>query len=720
MKGIKIAIIVLIIFLLVGGGVFAYLFLKTDIFLTNEQAFLKYLALEDKVLKNYSKYNELQQVNEEAYISDSIIELNMEMEEEELTAGANISTVKDGDNIFSRIAVDYQDEEFLKFNYLKEDDKHGIKFPGIKQYVVLENNNLKEFAKILGLEEDFLEYVPNKITEIIPRKLIELTDGEKEQIKNLVINSIRNNISEERYSKEKSANIIFNGENIQATGYSLELTEKDISSISKNILEEVKGNEALLQLIQNKIDYIMYAEEIDIFTGYFRLMILTLVQFDNALSNVGNELSGNSSDNEESLKIDITRENILEVLDESINDLQEEIEEYTEDELIKTKISIYQNAGRIVKIKLDQSQEQEKNSFYSDDESEVSIISNIIEIDNIENEENNSNILVTIKSYIDEELQQGQVTQLIIENQEGTSIFKEQIQDIEEKILTTSEMKVSRAGQTIKAEGNVVSDQDDASVNIKYTNTIQIGNNNIEETLEDNEVVLNDLSLEQIEKIFDKIKETLEKEIQKKFPEFTFAEGNSSSGILEKLEEAEKSNKNGMLLDAVNLAVAQLTMEERGNYIYNSSDIEENGKLMTAIKECYSGDIVITEKDGNLEVKDSESNAVVLIELTNNKITKVSFPNETNTQKNNISSSMNELEVSSFNTKFTQYEGENKRGTVIRALTDVVETSNKKNDANKQVILEGTENIETSKSYSIETFDTDSNGFIDKIVVKEN
>jgi len=200
MKGIKLTIIVLIVLLFIGGGTFTYLYLKSDFFLTNQQAFLKYLAQEENVFNNFSKYYEIQQVNEESYSSNAEIEMNVEIEED-ISVGANINTVKDGSNIFSEISTSYQEEEFLSFNYLKEADKHGIQFPGIKQYVVLENDNLKEFAKNLGLEdENALKLIPNKILGLKPDKLVELSDEEKEQIKNLVMNAINGNITKEKYA----------------------------------------------------------------------------------------------------------------------------------------------------------------------------------------------------------------------------------------------------------------------------------------------------------------------------------------------------------------------------------------------------------------------------------------------------------------------------------------------------------------------------------------
>ena len=142
------------------------------------------------MFKNYLKCNEIQQVNEKEYSSDFKAELNITDGEEEINAGANVNTINTGDNIFSEIDITYNKEEFLNVSYLKEGNKHGIKLPGIKQYIVFENNNLKDYIKNLGLEdEEILKFVPNKITGITPDELIELTDSEKEQIKNLLKNS---------------------------------------------------------------------------------------------------------------------------------------------------------------------------------------------------------------------------------------------------------------------------------------------------------------------------------------------------------------------------------------------------------------------------------------------------------------------------------------------------------------------------------------------------
>ena len=52
---------------------------------------------------------------------------------------------------------------------------------------------------------------------------------------------------------------------------------------------------------------------------------------------------------------------------------------------------------------------------------------------------------------------------------------------------------------------------------------------------------------------------------------------------------------------------------------------------------------------------------------------------------------MSEVDISSFNQKFTQYEGENVRGAQINALLDQVRNNNVtyQNDSSRQVTIEG-------------------------------
>lgn len=89
--------------------------------------------------------------------------------------------------------------------------------------------------------------------------------------------------------------------------------------------------------------------------------------------------------------------------------------------------------------------------------------------------------------------------------------------------------------------------------------------------------------------------------------------------------------------------------------------------------------------------------------------------------------SMDEFETTTFNTKFSQFAGDNVRATVVRSLFDQVQASNASSDNKVKIYntaspTENTEEmntnqIESSATYNISVNYNTSTGLIDKIYV---
>ena len=94
---------------------------------------------------------------------------------------------------------------------------------------------------------------------------------------------------------------------------------------------------------------------------------------------------------------------------------------------------------------------------------------------------------------------------------------------------------------------------------------------------------------------------------------------------------------------------------------------------------------------------------------------------------------MNEVDISTFNNKFTQYEGTNVRGAQVKALVQQVVTNNISNseDASRKVQINSTDvtsassvkignkEISTGKTYTVTT-STGSTGLVNDITISEN
>lgn len=166
---------------------------------------------------------------------------------------------KKGTDLSGRIAFKLDSSEIASIDYAKTGDMFGIKIPDlIEEYIVIENDNLKELARKFGLSEEEIETIPDKITEEEINKLysetlekqnIDSKRAEKilQKYKKPVSNSLSDNIT-----SEKKQEITINGETISCTKHTLSISEKSISEMIMSILNVAKDDKDLYELAKEQ------------------------------------------------------------------------------------------------------------------------------------------------------------------------------------------------------------------------------------------------------------------------------------------------------------------------------------------------------------------------------------------------------------------------------------------------------------------------------------
>ena len=277
MKKIRILIISLIIIIVLGCTTFAVLYFATDTFKSNKGSykddFKKYISqmsLKDffdietynsdaqkRKTEKYSSEGSISlEITEEGETKDEVVKYNYKVDPTNKKSSGDINIVIDGEN-------------GLNLKYLQNNDLYGIQFKDIEQianqYIVLENNNLKEFAEKLGISDADM---PNKIE--IPEQYKEginsINFEELNKIFSKYLNLAFEQIPEENYTKVEKQNIEVNNETIEANGYSVKITSKDINNILNNILETMRNDEQVFNFLNNinqEITFEEYQESID-------------------------------------------------------------------------------------------------------------------------------------------------------------------------------------------------------------------------------------------------------------------------------------------------------------------------------------------------------------------------------------------------------------------------------------------------------------------------
>ena len=265
-KVIKVLIIVLIIIMLSIVGAFAYLYLGTDIFKTDKQMFFKYLSeskdftynqLKDEDLDNYKK-----KLQNTPYENNGKITAKVESDssnkskEVQFLENSNVTITGKVDKAnkinLQNVKINYPQQQNIDIGILLQDDTYGFKINSIlKNYIAIENNNLKEWAESLGLDEEQIKFIPNKIDSNLIDTII--TENEMNSLIEKYIKLIIEKLDDNMFSKT-------NQDDIQV--YSMKINETQVKSIALDVLEKVKEDESIWQIVRRiYTGFAMYSEE---------------------------------------------------------------------------------------------------------------------------------------------------------------------------------------------------------------------------------------------------------------------------------------------------------------------------------------------------------------------------------------------------------------------------------------------------------------------------
>lgn len=293
---LAIAIPSIIVIIIIITGILLYL--NTDMFKSNKTLFFKYFGKNsenikeieeifesteyEKNLKN-NKYtddinikvnytNNLQTTSEDNSNTINNVKLLIKGEEDKnnkysykdfkLEKDKNIATNTENQSSSENSnESNNKEQNIMEVEYIKNDNNYGIRFSDLfKQYLLVENNNLKDLFRKIGYSEQELENVPDSI-EIndITLSDIKFTEDEIKQLSEKYSEIINKKVSKEKFEKKSKQVITINEKNITTNAYILKLTNEELNNLYVDLLESLKQDEIILnkiESIQNKINSI--------------------------------------------------------------------------------------------------------------------------------------------------------------------------------------------------------------------------------------------------------------------------------------------------------------------------------------------------------------------------------------------------------------------------------------------------------------------------------
>ena len=236
-------IIICILSVLIIAVCFAIIYCFTDLFKTKEQLFLKYILKQKDEIVCVLSNKEIKQFNIEEKNSSYIKEGN-------ITVNTQLELLKPID---IKISVVYDNEELADATIIKDDEYYLVKSDLLgDKYIGVENNNLKELAKELGIQNT--DYIPNKVNEVDYTELFEFTDDEILHILTKYIPVYRKHVKNNDYIKRKNVKIDKNNDKV--TSIEVRLSEKQTNEIIIDLLKTLYEDDYTIDIINRKIKII--------------------------------------------------------------------------------------------------------------------------------------------------------------------------------------------------------------------------------------------------------------------------------------------------------------------------------------------------------------------------------------------------------------------------------------------------------------------------------
>lgn len=262
---IAISVIVVIVIAIVIG---LLLYLKTDIFKSNQELFFRYALQNGEILEDFVIYSQnevLDNIKKSEHTTDTNFNFQLVSNDPQIANqtiparnfSMNYSKKADPVNnkASSETTINFLTRELFKLKYIQDGNLYALKSDEVvNKYLAFNNSNLKGLAKKFELED--ISKIPNQIEKLDFKELLKLTDEEKEYLYTKYINVINKNVSKEKYKKQTNVTININDRDIITNAYTLELTKQEWTNLIISILQETLQDNQTLNILLQKVTLI--------------------------------------------------------------------------------------------------------------------------------------------------------------------------------------------------------------------------------------------------------------------------------------------------------------------------------------------------------------------------------------------------------------------------------------------------------------------------------
>ena len=256
---IALMITAIVLTILIIIGILGFLYLKTDVFKTNEELFAKYFmkgfdAID--VIKNEDTLGIENTLETNKYTSklkgnvEYTTNLGTDSEDKNSSInqiGINVKSDIDKTNNYKYqdISISSENEKYVGLEYLKENKDYGVRLNDVKQFISNDDEENKLF-KDIGIENFNII-----TTETDIKSIFDFTEEEKQTLMNTYAGTITANISKNKYYKQTNTLITMENGDVQTNAYGIKTTIEEYNNLHIKILEKIEKDEIILSRIDS-------------------------------------------------------------------------------------------------------------------------------------------------------------------------------------------------------------------------------------------------------------------------------------------------------------------------------------------------------------------------------------------------------------------------------------------------------------------------------------
>lgn len=288
MKNKKLPIIIIISILVVvlaTAIVIAILYNTTDIFKSYDVLFAKYFNQNEELLSILENANYEEQKlfkNTNSYTSSGELLINIQ------DGTANTQKVKattasrhdlNTNRTYSEMILKNGESDLIKMSYINSGDVYAIKYEDVlANYIGIRNQDLKTFAKNMGMSDSDVANIPNAIDFASLNSIAQITDDQKQYIKENYLSIIINNIDKNSYTKTSKSQISVDGVDYVTNAYTVTIDANTFKQIIISCLTTLKNDNTTLTIISNKLSSLNPGSDSTMDTSMLSQTIDTLIQ----------------------------------------------------------------------------------------------------------------------------------------------------------------------------------------------------------------------------------------------------------------------------------------------------------------------------------------------------------------------------------------------------------------------------------------------------------